>query len=73
MEIYTLRDQLNSLSCKVQDRLFVLGLACKADVPRETKHVLHRLVDSQSAGVVERGAAVVVLTAQQVFDTVILE
>lgn len=49
----------------MQHRLLVLGLASQAVLPREAQHVLHRVVDTQSAGVVERGAALVILTAEQ--------
>lgn len=73
MESHALGDQSNSLGSKVQRRLLVLGLACEADLPREAQHVLHRGMDTQSASVVERGAALVILTAQQHLHTVMLK
>lgn len=56
----------------MQDRLLVLGLASEAVLPREAQHVLHRVMDTQSAGVVEWGAALIILTAQQCLHTVML-
>lgn len=57
----------------MQSRLLVLGLASKAMLPREAQHVLHRFMDAQSAGVMQRGAALVVLTAQQGLHAVVLK
>lgn len=53
----------NSLSGKVQGRFLVLGLVSEAVLPGEAQHVLDRVVDAQPAGVVERGAALVILAA----------
>lgn len=63
---------LNSLSSKVQGGLLVLGLAREAVYPGESQHVLHSVVDTQSAGVVERGAALVILAVQQGLHAVML-
>lgn len=73
MESGAFRDHLNSLSSKVQGRLLILGLACKANLPREAQHVLHRVVDAQSAGVVERRASLIILTAEQRLHAGLLE
>lgn len=73
MESRALGDQSNLLGSKVQGRLLVLGLACEADLPREAQHVLHRVVDAQSASVVEWGAALIILTAQQRFYAAMLQ
>lgn len=64
---------LDSLGSKVQRRLLVLGLARQAVLPGEPQHVLHRVVDAQSAGVVERGAALAVLAGQQDLNAVVLK
>lgn len=64
---------LDSLGSKVQCRLLVLGLARQAVLPGEPQHVLHRVVDAQSAGVVERGAALAVLAGQQDLHAVVLK
>lgn len=63
----------NLLSSKMQSRLLVLGLASKAKLPREAQHVLHRFMDAQSAGVMQRGAALVILTAQQGLHAAVLK
>lgn len=53
----------NSLSSKVQGGFLVLGLVSEAVLPGEAQHVLDRVVDAQSAGVMERGAALVIFAA----------
>lgn len=63
---------LNSLSGKVQSGLLVLGLARETVLPRESQHVLHSVVDTQSAGVVEWGAALIILAVQQGLHAVML-
>lgn len=57
--------QWDSLRGEVQGGLLVLGLAREAQLPGEAQHVLDGIVDAQTAGVVQRGAALVVLAAQQ--------
>lgn len=57
----------------MQRWLLVLGLARQAVFPGEPQHVLHRVVDAQSTGVVERGAALVVLPGQQDLHAVMLK
>lgn len=47
----------------MQGRFLVLGLVSEAVLPREAQHVLDCVVDAQSAGVVERRAALVILAA----------
>lgn len=56
----------------MQGGLLVLGLAREAVLPGESQHVLHSVVDTQSAGVVEWGAAFVILAGQQGLHTVML-
>lgn len=56
----------------MQGRFLVLGLVSEAVLPGEAQHVFDRVVDAQSAGVVERRAALVVFAAQQCLDAAIL-
>lgn len=57
----------------MQRRLLVLGFARQAVLAGEPQHVLHRVVDAQSAGVVKRCTALVVLPGQQDLHAVMLK
>lgn len=59
----TAGDPRDSLGGKVQGGFLVLGLVSEAVLPGEAQHVLDRIVDAQSAGVVERRAALVIFAA----------